>query len=797
MRKYVSSFFAFTIFTCVLPAQTINPLLLKKTWPANWIAVPNTPAKGYGIYLFRKNILLQEKPESFIVHVSADNRYKLFINEKMVSLGPARGDMSYWNFETIDIASYILPGKNTIAAIVWNEGDIRPEGQISNRTAFLLQGNTAKEEIINSNTNWKCFKNEAYTPLNGIGYNTYYVSGPGEMIDMHAMPQGWMNNNFDDQTWPFASKIGWSGATPKGIGDISGWMLVPSPLPQMEISLQRFASIRKTEGHLIPESFLKTKSSLVIPANKQVTFLVDQSFLTNAYPVMSFSKGNHAGILFTYAEALFSEVPDGPGKTFRKGNRNDIEGKIIKGRKDSVVSNGQENQEFTTLNWRTFRYIQIKIITKEEPLVIEDLYSLFTGYPFKLNATFDARDKMLDNIFETGWRTARSCAMETYMDCPYYEQLQYIGDARIQALVSLYNSGDDRLVRNAIDQMDHSRIAEGITLSRHPSFSPQQIPTFSLWYIGMLHDYWIYRDDKNFVAEKLQGVRNILWFYSKYQQADGSLKNVPYWMFTDWVHNKPGWSGGTAPYGKDGSSGILDLQLLWALQLASDMELKLGSVENAGVYKNKSRQLQNTIHKKYWDNQRNLFADTDDRDLFSQHANTLAILTNTITGKEATALAKKILVDTSLAPASIYFKYYQHQALVKAGLGNDYLKWLDKWKENIEMGLTTWAEISEIDAARSDCHAWGSSPNIEFFRTVLGIDSDAPGFKKVKIEPHLSELKNVQGKTPHPDGFISANYQFTNGRWKIEIILPGKVSGRLIWKNKSYPLLPGKSSFNL
>ncbi|WP_372490084.1 hypothetical protein [Chitinophaga sedimenti] len=31
-----------------------------------------------------------------------------------------------------------------------------------------------------------------------------------------------------------------------------------------------------------------------------------------------------------------------------------------------------------------------------------------------------------------GWRTSRLCAYETYMDCPYYEQLQYIGDTRIR-----------------------------------------------------------------------------------------------------------------------------------------------------------------------------------------------------------------------------------------------------------------------------------------------------------------------------------------------------------------------------
>lgn len=136
-------------------------------------------------------------------------------------------------------------------------------------------------------------------------------------------------------------------------------------------------------------------------------------------------------------------------------------------------------------------------------------------------------------------------------------------------------------------------------------------------------------------------------------------------------------------------------------------------------------------------------------------------------------------------------------ALTKAGLGNDYLKWLDKWKENIEMGLTTWAEISEIDNARSDCHAWGSSPNIEFFRTVLGIDTDAPGFKKVKIEPLLGELKNVRGKIPHPAGSILANYELVNGKWNIAITLPEKISGRFIWKGKTYSLKPGTNNFNL
>jgi len=115
--------------------------------------------------------------------------------------------------------------------------------------------------------------------------------------------------------------------------------------------------------------------------------------------------------------------------------------------------------------------------------VLEDIYSTFTGYPFTLAASFETNNQEIKSMMEIGWQTARLCAGETYMDCPYYEQLQYIGDTRIQGLVSLYNSGDDRLLRNALNQMNQSRLPAGITLSRHPSVTPQYITPFSLWYI--------------------------------------------------------------------------------------------------------------------------------------------------------------------------------------------------------------------------------------------------------------------------------------------------------------------------
>ncbi|MBN1568753.1 MAG: alpha-rhamnosidase [Acidobacteria bacterium] len=798
MQKIVLACLSFMFLTGLILSQgigsgSVNPDLLTREWHAKWIAVPDEPAEQYGVYLFRKKIDLEAAPEKFVVHVSADNRYKLYVNGRLASAGPARGDLFYWNYETVDLASFLCAGENIIAAVVWNEGTYRPEAQISWRTGFILQGNSPAEESLDTGPAWKCIRDDGYRPLEASGLYGYYVAGPGERIDMKKHIRGWREAGFNDASWKNAALAHWRGGSPKGIRDASGWMLVPSSIPQMERTVERLESVREATGIEPPGAFPASAVLVGIPARTKAALLLDNGHLTNAYVTLQFSRGRDAVVSMKYAEALYEPAAEGKTGVAGKGNRNEVIGKIFLGREDRLISDGTERQEFNSLYWRTYRYILLTVETGDEPLVIEDLYGTFTGYPFRMNAAFHSDDATLDMVLEIGWRTARLCAIETYMDCPYYEQLQYIGDARIQALVSLYNSGDERLVRNALDQMDHSRIAEGLTLSRHPSVSPQIIPSFSLWYIGMLHDYWMYGHDSGFVREKLPGTRAILDFFRRYRQPDGRLRNVPYWNFTDWVTN-PGWLVGTAPLGADGGSSVLDLQLLLAYRTAAELESSLGMEAYAQIYTDIAGRLAQTIRDRYWDGNKGLFADTAEKRAFSQHANSLAILAGMVPpGNPSKRLAEKLLADRSLAPASIYFKYYLHRALIRAGLGDRYLTWLDKWHENIAMGMTTWAEDYDVNTARSDCHAWGASPNIELYRTVLGIDSGAPGFAEARIEPHPGTLKKAAGRIPHPQGDIVVDYELKDGKWSVRIDLPGTLTGSLIWKDRTYPLKAGRN----
>ena len=256
MQKMLTLFF---LLHCLFTdAQTaINPNLLKGSWRASWVTCPNVPQRDYGVYHFRKNFSIDSLPQQFIVHVSADNRYRLFVNGIAVCSGPARGDLYNWYFESINIASYLRIGANTIAAMVWNMGVHAPVAQISNQTAFVLQGDGDKEKIINTDKTWKVLRDSSYTPCsldNGARVKSYMVVGPGDQVDATKYPWGWEQPAYNDGRWEQALAIG--NPVNVGYGSDNLWSLQPRNIPLMFEKMQRIPSVRRTEGMEIGNDFL-------------------------------------------------------------------------------------------------------------------------------------------------------------------------------------------------------------------------------------------------------------------------------------------------------------------------------------------------------------------------------------------------------------------------------------------------------------------------------------------------------------------------------------------------------------
>jgi hypothetical protein len=767
-------------------AQRPEPPVFEKAPGALWIAHPTVSRDAFGVFHFRRVLELASRPARFVVHVSADNRYRLFVNGQLVSSGPQRSDLMHWRYETLDLAPHLRAGRNVLAALVWNWGEGRPVAQFSRGTALLVQANSPLEAAANTGPAWKVFHDAGYEPV-PVDLRTYYASPPGEALDAARYPWGWEGLEYSDESWPAAD--GGSGFRARRIqlrgtaftGEGGGWQLVPRSIPPMEEKPVRFARVRRTEGVEAADAFLRAEGDLVVPPRTRGVLLLDQAHLTNAYAVLETSGGRGATITLTYAESL----KDASG---RKGNRNEVEGKTIEGVRDVFRPDGGPHRRFQTLWFRTYRYVQLEVQTADEPLRVHDLHGIFTAYPFELRASFESDLPWLADMWEMNWRGARLCAWETYFDTPYYEQLQYVGDTRVQALISLYMTGDDRLVRQAVTHFDLSRIPEGITASRYPSDLGQYIPTFSLIWVAMAHDYWMHRDDADYVRALLPGIRSVVGWFERHVDGTGLLGPIAWWPYVDWA---PEWPGGVPPGGRDGHSTMITLQYVYALERAAELEDALGMPALAARNRELADSLRGAVRARAWDSTRGLFRDSPDAAAFSQQTNVMAVLAHAVPSDAVPALMERVLTDRTLTQATYYFGFYVFEALREAGLSDRYVERLQPWREMLAMGLTTTPENPE--PTRSDSHAWSAHPNYGLLATVLGVRPAKPGFRSVRIAPALGTLQRAGGRVPHPLGEIEIRVSRGSGKTLTgDVTLPPGLSGVFVWEGREQPLVPGR-----
>jgi hypothetical protein len=120
----------------------------------------------------------------------------------------------------------------------------------------------------------------------------------------------------------------------------------------------------------------------------------------------------------------------------------------------------------------------------------------------------------------------------------------YVGDTRLEAKTTYIISRDDRLPRKALRMFDASRFPSGLTQSRYPCRVPQVIPPFSLWWVGMVFDFALWRGDREFVKTLMPGVRAVLDAFRSCLNADGLVETPPGWNYMDWV---PAWKDGIPP----------------------------------------------------------------------------------------------------------------------------------------------------------------------------------------------------------------------------------------------------------
>ena len=771
--------------------------------PKGWISYPGVDAEARPVVLhFRRVLALAARPPAFRVRVTADNRFILYVNGARVATGPSTGDVAHWREESIDLAAYLKRGNNVIAATVWNgvkspklppnptqqQMDVAdgallftntaPMFQQSVASGFRLIGEGVAAHVSTTRAGWRVQRDAGWSFGNGWAQEKrfYYVAGNPERVD--AATAG-LDANGATETGP-----GWQDAIAAPAA--AARTLITDKLPP-----QRYvpAPVGRVVRSDLPGGMTFPRRAITVPANTRATLLIQRDAMISAYPELTVAGGAGATIKVTWSEALYDAA-------MRKGNRDLVGDRKPLGIWDTFIADGKR-RTFSTLWWRTWRYVEIAVETRDAPLTLEGMRVYETGYPFQQIGRFTSDDPALARIFDIGWRTAKVDAHETYMDTAFWEQLQYAGDTRLQMLISYAVSGDARLAEQAIDAFGQSDEDDGLMRSAYPSRSSGVIAPFALLWVGMLDDWRMHQRDTAPITRNLDRMRRVLDWFEPYRQPSGLLGKNPQWNFIDWTGQAATDRDRFPSYGKSNESCLTSVSWLGALEQGARIEEAFGDAAHRDADERRAEGLKQAIRARCWAPARGLFADNPDGAVFSQHMNALAVLYDVVPQKEARAILDRITapgkgIDAPAGTISVsyYFAWYLAQAYVHAGLADRYLELIQTWRDLLTLNYTTWPEDRDTAKAstRSDSHAWSAHPTADLLGIVAGIGPGAPGYSRLRIAPALGGLKRVDATAATPAGPVSVHYRVTPGHFSAEVTRPAKLPGEFVWQGQSYPL---------
>ena len=685
------------------------------------------------------------RPEQ-AVHISANCRYKLWCNGIFVNLGPAKGDDRVWYYDTLDLAPYLQAGGNVLAVQVL----YYPAGaSFGNHSLFRAGRSGLWFEGIEGI--WRCHtsgatvfyaEEERFAPL---------------CIHEHAAPdpltQGWQYPDFDDSGWQTPVSLPQSG-------------LLPSQ--QQEKLLPRFIPLAQRTQHRF------TLPVTEIPPHSETSFVLDAGEEMCAFLRLTVRGGRGARITLLQSECYVT--PQG------KANRRDAVNGHLEGYADTYTVGGAEEETYEPFWFRTFRYLQVTVHTQEKPLALAALTYEETGYPLHVQTSVHTDDESLDAIWDISLRTLRRCMHDTYMDCPFYEQLQYIMDTRSQILYTYAAAADDRLARQAIDDFSRAQRPDGLLNASYPNVNTNVIPGFSIYYILMLYDHMMYFGDKALVRRYLPVVERSLGFFAQHLTAEGLVDKIggvngkaPFWSFIDWARD---WmpTQGMPSAGSYGPITMESLLYLLGLQRTAALCEWTGEKEAASGYQARAATLLAAIRAQCLGDD-GLLADGPGRPERSQHAQVFGVLTGTLTPAEGQHALLCSLQDKRFTKCTVAMSYYLFRALEETGLYAHTDRCWDIWRRMLQNGCTTCVEAESY--ARSECHAWGALALYELPSVVLGVRPAAPGYEKIRVRPCPGYLHKASGTVHTPHGDVRVAWELKSDRLDLHIDASADVKTRI------------------
>ncbi len=755
---------------------------VSREWNAGWIWHAQAPVKNAWV-LFRSEFEL-DSPEAATLFISADTRYRVWINGKLIGDGPIQSQPYHQYYDERDIAEHVNAGSNCIAVVVNHQGV-----QASTRGGLLAEVvDAAGRPVCASGAGWQAMVGRAWR--SDTHYNGMNKIGPyQEHVDLRAVPEGWHETGHDGPQWQAAQVIGASGEAyplrtmpwcrmiPRDIehlitnevypvaihtaeecldlahrcdpGDLSV-SLSQAGRPLDWARLQGAENLLSKEGETVLACSDRHRDG-VTDGRYDPCLTLDFGRVLTGYAELEVAAPEGAIIEIGYAERLVDdrfnnaiECPFADKATFRAG--------------DNV---------FRPLQWRAFRYLRVRLKHCESDLKLRAARAIEVKYPYEKRGSFQGNDR-LEKIYDICRTTVELCSIESLMDTPFREQAQWLGDVAAVTVPCIYACfGDAKLPGKFLRQAAMNTKPTGMLANVSNVASndwSHMIPDYSLWWVIALWRHYEYTGDARYVHECYPEMQRIMRTHLEFLNEDGLIDEMIGWVFIDWANVDT--RGVCAPY---------NAIFAGACDAAARMAGLKGDSWANDKYSRAARGVRKAFARTFIDPESGAVADAVAggklSSRYSEQGNAAAIAFGCVDDKSADKIIELVFENKSVetTEAQPFFMVVVLEALRGRGRTDLALKLIDeRWgKRMLDRGRTScteewyengsWRSGDWSGFERTHSHAWSACAAEFLTRGLAGFSIVEPGCAKVRLEPYHTDFP-YEVVFPTPKGDVKVKW---------------------------------------
>lgn len=647
---------------------------------------------------YRTDFTLAKVPNRAVLRLSADSRYRLWVNGAFAGRGPERSWPSSMAIDEREVTNLLRPGLNRIAVQVYSPGYSHFAYVYRGATGLIGWLEADHHTILRTGTGWKVRRDRSWSDR----VDRVSIYGTGVEDRTMALAEDW--TQADAQDWDAARVV-------QGVEGPIWHRLRPraTELPVEELrelvmpwQVRIGTSVLSTEDphadlrRLFSVSTTGTAPTL-LPRGAAAIWIFDLGESRACLGGAEITAAGGERLLISYAEKLRDgELLLSDPETYCRMRPTDR----------FILRPGRQMVEGFTP--RGARYLVFAL----EGGGVSPAPLFHVRLPVTPVAMRPLRKLggVLDGVAEICRRTTLNCLQDGFVDGVWRESSLWLGDSVAQDWALRAISDDPRPLLFAIDMAAEGVDAEGLL----PSVLPGEVPAYAVTdynfsWVELLAGCATHPGipEPEAVWERHWGtLTRMLERMAGFRGTDGLLRNPPgRRLFLDW-----------SPMSRVEPNLTLNLRYLHALRLAAGMAEQVGRTADWAMQaQSLTEALQGHLAQEGW-------RESPGGESASQLGLALLVLTGMVEGPEAEALADRIVArslnldDGALAGApalaSPFMHHYLFLALDRLGRRADIQAIIAaRWGRWVREGRPTTPENWSIDFPDgSACHGFSAHP---------------------------------------------------------------------------------------